>query len=238
MSIFAKISSAELDDQVRTRFEDSYFEILLVNSAGTYTPGTTVDATFLLDEVTAGTGGYERQVIGYTAGDVNAYADDGIGLTTKAAVFAHDSSGNTITFNHVVQVWGSGEVLTLGSIVEPTNQVDGTYTNIPADAVSATGTGLTVDLVIASNAFSSFTINQAGYGYTAADTFQITEATLIALGATTAGSGPVTFSAATVYGPTNAGDVVSVAPTASPVVLSGGNEAVFYYNLKQFGFNS
>ena len=66
----------------------------------------------------------------------------------------------------------------------------------------------------------------------------ILDGTLAGIGAITAGDGNLTFSVGTVNTPSNAGQVLSVAQTTSSVVLSGGNEAVFYWNLKQFGYYS
>lgn len=237
MAIAAKISSTELDEQVRARFVDQYFEIALVNAPGiTYTPGTTDDADFMTDEV-ASTGGYERQIIGYSSGDVGVYADDGVGLATKAAVFAQDGSGNNIEFTHVVQLWGSGQALTttVGG-TEPTNQVANTYTNVPCTTVTGSGTGLTVDLTSDGTNFTAV-VAGAGKGYAANDTVVIANATLLALGAVTAGSvNDLSITVNTVYNPSNAGDILSVSKTGTSVTLSGGQEAAFYFNLKQYGY--
>jgi hypothetical protein len=53
-------------------------------------------------------------------------------------------------------------------------------------------------------------------------------------GAITAGAGNLTFSAGTVT--SGGGQIVAVAQTANTVVLGGGNQSVFYWNLKQFGY--
>jgi hypothetical protein len=37
---------------------------------------------------------------------------------------------------------------------------------------------------------------------------------------------------------TSSGDILAVAQTSSAVVLGGGNQAAFYWNLKQFGYYS
>ena len=79
MAIAAKISPAELTSQVTSRFDGAYLEGRLINAPGVaYVPGTTDDASFLTFEVTPGTAGYQRQVIGYEASDVSAYSDDGV----------------------------------------------------------------------------------------------------------------------------------------------------------------
>ena len=58
------------------------------------------------------------------------------------------------------------------------------------------------------------------------------------LGAITGGAGPLIFSVDTVQTNADADDLLAVAETTAPVNLSGGNEAVFYWDLKQFGFYS
>lgn len=244
MAIAAKISSAELTAQVTNRFVGSYFEARLINAPGTsYTPGVTIDATFLTNEVTPGTGGYQRQVIGYAGGDVSAYSDDGVALSQKATVFAHDGGGTSINFSHVALVWSDGNSLTLGSVsAAPSAGVNGTYTNIPADSTSGSGVGLTVNLTISNSGAATtdyaLTIVNAGYGYAANDTITIADGTLAGLGAITGGAGDLTFPVATVSNQTSSGAILSVAQPTSAVVLTAGNEAVFYWNLKQFGYYS
>jgi hypothetical protein len=244
MAIAAKISSAELTKQVTDRFADRYLEARLINAPGTtYTPGTTVDATFLGFEVTPGTGGYERQIISYTGSDVSAYSDDGVALTTRATVFAHDGGGTTIDFSHVALCWSTGNTSTLGAVTSaPSAGVDGTYTNIPIDSTSGSGRGLTVDLTIQNSGAATtdylLTIVTPGQGYTASDTLTILDGTLAGLGAITGGAGDLVFSVATVNTDAEGGNILSVAQTSSAVSLGGGNEAAFYWNLKQFGYYS
>jgi hypothetical protein len=246
MAIAAKISSTELQAQVEDRFVDQYFEARLINTPGTsYTPGTTNDTTFLGFEVTAGTGGYERQVIKYVSADVSAYSDDGIALATKGTVFAHDGGATSIDFSHVALVWSTGNVTALDAVTSaPSAGVDGTYENIPIDTTDGSGVGLTVDLEIQNSGAATtdyiLTINKFGYGYAASDVLTILDGTLAGLGAITGGAGNLAFAVDTIYSPTiaSAGDVVSVAQTSSSVSLTAGNEAVFYWNLKQFGYYS
>jgi hypothetical protein len=244
MSIAAKISSAELTAQVTDRFAGQSFEARLINTPGvSYEPGITVDATFLGFEVAIGTGGYDRQVIGYTLGDVSNYSDDGVALTTKATIFAQDGSATSIPFTHVALVWSSGNTSTLASVgTAPSTGVDGTYTNIPIDSTNGTGRGLTVDLTITNNGASSsdysLSVANSGYGYESGDVLSILEGTLAGLGAVTAGAGPLGFAIGTVDSSSNAGNILSVARTSSAVNLTAGNEAIFYWNLKQFGYYS
>ena len=244
MSIAAKISSAELTAQVTNRFVGQYFEARLINAPGvTYEPGITVDATFLGFEVAIGTGGYDRQVIGYISGDVSNYSDDGVALTTKATIFAQDGSATSIPFTHAALVWSSGNVSTLAAVgTAPSAGVDGTYTNIPIDSTNGTGRGLTVDLTITNSGASpsdySLSVVNSGYDYQSGDVLSILEGTLAGLGAVTAGAGPLGFSVGTVNSPSNAGSLLSVARTSSSVNLTAGNEAIFYWNLKQFGYYS
>lgn len=241
MTIAAKISPAELVAQVTDRYVDQYYEGWLIYAPGTaYQPGITVDATFLTNEVAAGTGGYQRQVIKYISGDVGNYADDGIALATKATTFAHDGSGTALQFSHVALVKGTGNVQTLGAVTaDPTAGVNGTYTNIPVTTGQA-GTGLTVDLTVtnlgASTSDWALTIVKPGTGYVAGDGLQISEATLIGLGAVTAGAGALTFTVGTAT--TGGGALLAVAQTANTVSLTAGNEAAFYWNLKQYGYYS
>ena len=239
MAIAAAVSAAELDAQVNALYVDNYYEARLIYAPGTaYQPGVTNDATFLGFEVTQGTAGYERQTIKYVSGDVGSYADDGVALATKASVFAHDGGGATLDFSHVALVSGNGNVVTLGANTgKPTAAVNGTYTNIPVIDVG-TGRGLTVNLTIANSGAAlgdyTMTIVNAGTGYSASDALQIPEATLEALGAVSAGAGGLTFSVGTVF--TSSERILAVAQTAATVQLSAGNEAAFYWNLKQYSF--
>ena len=241
MTIAAKVSSAELTAQVTNRFEDKYLEGRLINATGTsYIPGTTDDAAFLGFEVAAGTGGYVRQVFKYETADILAYSDDGVPLNRKATIFAQDGGETSIDFSHVALCWSSGNVLTLNpTVTAPSAGVDGTYTNIPT-TTSGSGTGLLVDLTITNSGAAAtdyvLTVQHAGSGYAAADSITIADGVLAGLGAITGGAGSLGTTVATVNMDANAGNLVTVAETASPVVLTGGNEAVFYWDLKMFGF--
>ena len=241
MTIAAKISPAELVAQVTNRYVDQYYEGWLIYAPGTaYQPGITDDATFLANEVAAGTGGYQRQVIKYIGADVGNYADDGIALATKATTFAHDGGGTALQFSHVALVKGSGNVQTLGAVTgKPTAGVNGTYTNIPV-TTGGSGTGLTVDLTVANlgaaNGDWTLSVVKPGTGYVAADSLQIAESVLESLGAVAAGAGNLTFSVGTAT--TGGGALLAVAQTANTVSLTAGNEAAFYWNLKQYGYYS
>lgn len=241
MAIAAAVSAAELDAQVSALYVDKYYEARLIYAPGTtYQPGVTNDATFLGFEVTQGTAGYERQIIKYVSGDVGSYADDGVALAAKASVFAHDGGVTTLDFSHVALVSGNGNVSSLGANTgKPTAAVNGTYTNIPVIDVAA-GRGLTVNLTIANSGAALgdyvMTIVNAGTGYSASDALQIPEATLVALGAVSAGAGDLTFSVGTVF--TSSERILAVAQTAATVQLSAGNEAAFYWNLKHYSFTT
>jgi hypothetical protein len=235
--VAAKLSSAEIEAQVTSRFVDQIFEVALIDSPGTtYEPSVTDDAVFMADEVIVGTGGYQRKIIKYLTADVGGYADDGIGLARKAAIFTHNNSATTLDFSHVVMLRGDGNVLTVGSnTIKPSNGVNGTYTNIPT-ITAAGGIGLTVNLTVTSSGAAlsnwAITINSSGYGYIPGESINISNAVLNQLGATT-GTGNLAFPVATV---TTGGQVVSVAKTDSLVVLGNGNQSVFYFDLKQFGY--
>ena len=246
MAISGAISSAELEAQVRNRFVDQFFEVMLINNPGsTYIPGEPgIDEEFTAAEVATGTGGYQRQVISYSSTDVTSYTDDGIALNNKAAVFTHDGTAESIDFTHVALVWGGGQPLGFDVATSyPTpgqGNTGGPYTNLPVSGGS--GQGMVVDLTItnsgATAADYTLTIVSRGYGYLDSDTLTITEATLVASGATASAAGDLVFSPSSVYSPSNAGQVVSVAKTTNSVVLSGGNQAGFYFNLKNFGYYS
>ena len=244
MTIAAKISPTELTAQVTDRFADTFFEARLIDATGTtYIPGTTNDAAFLGFEFTIGSGGYQRAVINWTLSDVLAYSDDGVALTRKAAVFAHDGTATTIGFSHVALVWSNGNVTGLAANTSsPASGVNGTYTSVPVDTVSGSGTGLTVDITVINGGIAStdyvVAVNKPGYGYVSGDTLSIANAELQSIGLTAEVTGGLGFSVGTVSAQSNNGDILSVAQTASPVVVSGGNEVAFYFNLKQFGFNA
>jgi hypothetical protein len=212
MAIAAKISSSELTAQITNRFVGNSFEARLIDATGTtYEPGITDDASFLAFEVPLGTGGYQRQVIGYSS--------------------------------HVALVWSTGNASALGTVTTaPSAAVDGTYTNIPVDTTTGSGVGMTVDLTVTNSGAAStdyaVSIVSAGYDYAAADGIVFLEGTLAGLGIVSAGAGNLAVTINTVNTSSNAGEILSVAQTTSSVVLSGGNEAVFYWNLKQFGYYS
>lgn len=244
MAISAKVSAIELEDQVRARFENQFLEAILINLPGaTYISGEPgMDATFLAGEVPLGTGGYRRQIIRYTPADISLYADDGVALNNKAAVFSHNGTAQELQFSHVALVWGEGEVENLGAItVYPTpgsSNTGGPYTNLPVSGGS--GSGMTVDLTVTNSGLTSgdfqLTIVNYGYGYQPGDELTITEAVLVNANVTSTVAGPLVFSPGTIYQPAQAGQILSVAKTTNTVVLAGGNQAAFYFNLKQFGF--
>ena len=245
MTIAAKVSAAEIDDVLRGRYVDQYFEARLIDlPAFDYTPGTVgEDATLLTGEVTIGTGGYARAVIKYENSDVGGYADNGVALTQKATVFAHDGSGTALEFSHIALVWSTGNVTALGSVTSaPASATTTTsaYTNIPIDSTSGSGVGLTVDLEVTNAGAATtdyvLTLNKPGYGYAAADTLTINNGTLAGLDPSI-GAGDLVFSVDTIYAPANAGELFTVAKTANTVTLTNGNEAAFYWNIKQFGVN-
>lgn len=243
MTIAAKVSSTEIDDILRDRYVDQFFEARLINlPAYTYDPSVAgSDVTLLTGEVPIGSGGYARAVIKYESADVGGYADGGVAMTQKATVFAHDGGATALEFSHVALVWSTGNALTLGSVTAaPASAANAStpYTNIPIDSTSGSGVGLTVDLVVTSLGASTtdyaLTINKPGYGYAAADTLTINNSTLAGLDPTL-GAGDLVFSVGTIYAPANAGDLFTCAKTTSTVTLVDGNEAAFYWNLKQYG---
>lgn len=236
MSIASKISSTEITQQLTDFYVDNYFEIALVNSPGTtYEPGVTNDATFMANEVTYGTAGYSRQVISYSSGDIAAYADKGMALARKAAIFDHDAGATALSFSHIAVLRGQGNILTLNTPSStPTNAVDGTYPNLTTYA-SSNGKSATLDLVVSSSGtVFTVTLNKVGYNYTATETLNILESDLINAGVCGVGDGNLTTTVATVT--TGGGTVYSVSKPATTVNLTDGNQAVMYFDIKHFGF--
>lgn len=244
MAIAAPLSAFETATQVQNRFAGKYLEARLINSAGvTYTPGVTDDTTFLSAEVTLGLGGYARQIIKYELSDVSAYGDDGIGLARKSTIFAHDGGADTVNFTHVALVWSEANVETIGTVTAaPSSATDATYTNIPIDITNGSGTGLTVDITVTNSGAATtdyaITVHDAGIGYAANDTLGILNANLVSAGITTAGTGDLSFSAATVSSNVDAGQIFSVAKTTNSVTLVSGREAIFYWDLKQYNIGA
>lgn len=246
MTTAAEVSATEVTNIITNRYVDQYFEARLIDlPAYSYDPEVSgSDATLLAGEVTLGTGGYERAILSFASGDVGAYADGGVALNQKATVFAHDGGATAIEFSHIALVWSDGNVITLDPVTAaPASATTTTaaYTNIPIDSTSGSGTGLTVDLEVTNSGAATtdyvLTVNKPGYGYAAADTLTINNGTLAGLDASI-GAGDLTFPVATVYSPTNAtaGNLFTAVKTASTVSLVDGNEAAFYWNIKQFGF--
>ncbi len=243
MSTRSIIASQELDNQVRNSFVNQAFEVALIDAPGqVYTPGVTDNVAFLSNEVTAGQGGYERQVITYSESDIANYSDGGVALTTKGAVFQHDLSSTTYQFSQVVLMRGQGNLQTLGGIsTKPSTGTNGEYLAIPVNNVgTGTGYGLTVNLIVTGNGVAQsdwqLEINDPGYGYGAGDALVISNSVLTEAGATSTGTGELGLLVGDVS--TGDGAFVSVTPTSSTITMVNGNEAVFYFNIKQFGFAS
>jgi hypothetical protein len=246
MTIAAKVSATEVTNIVNDRYVDQYFEARLINlPAYDYDPSVAgADTTLLAGEVAVGTGGYQRAYLSWSTGEVGAYADGGVALSQKATVFEHDGGATALTFSHVALVWSSGNALTLGAVTAaPASATTTTapYTNIPVDSTSGSGFGLTVDLEVTNSGAATtdyvVTINKPGYDYAASDTVTINNGTLAGLDPSL-GAGDLTFPVATVYTPSiaTAGDLFTVVKTTSSVNLVDGNQAAFYWNVKQFGF--
>ena len=243
MSITARVSADEVTSQVTDRFVGNYCEARLIDSPGTdYTPGTTNDTTFLGQEVEAGTAGYTRQVFSIVSSDVSAYTDGGVGIKEKASIFAHDGGSDTLDFTHVALVWSDGNAKdfesTFGEV--PTSGESGTYSNIPVDFTDGNGQGMTVDLVIINDGASAsdwaLTVNRPGFGYESGDVVKLNNGTLAGL--FTIGTGDLRAVVDNTATNSDAGKVLAVAKPTTAVSLTAGNEAVFYWNIKLFGFFS
>lgn len=247
MTIAAKVSATEITNLVTDRYVDQYFEARLINlPAYTYDPSVAgSDATLLAGEVAVGTGGYARATLNFVSGDVGVYADGGVALQQKATVFAHDGGTTPLSFSHVALVWSSGNVKTLATITAaPASATTTTaaYTNIPVDATTGSGVGMTIDLEVTNSGASTtdyiVSVNKPGYGYSASDAVTIFNGTLAGLDPAV-GAGNLDINVGTVHTPTVAtgGDLLTVVKTSSVVNLVDGSEASFYWNLKQFGFS-
>lgn len=246
MTIAAKVSATEITNIIKDRYVGEYFEARLINlPAYVYDPSVSgADATLLAGEVPIGTGGYARAALSWSQSEVGTYADGGVALAQKATTFAHDGSATPITFSHIALVWSDGAVTTLGSVASaPASATTTTtaYTNIPIDSTSGSGVGMTVDLEVTNGGAATtdylVTVNNPGYGYASTEVLTIVNGTLAGLDVSV-GAGDLSFTVDTVYTPANAtgGDLFTVVKTASTVNLVDGNEAAFYWNLKQFGF--
>jgi len=249
MTIAAKVSATELTKIIEDRYVGQYFEARLIKAEGfVYDPGVTGSDTDLLDrEVAIGRGGYQRAVLNFASGDIGAYADGGVALNQKATVFAHDGvSPDAIEFTHVALVWSEGNVTKLSLPTSAPDSATNTvsdYTNIPVDTdnPNSTGTGMTVDLEVINNGQAStdyiVKLNKPGIGYTAGEIVKITNANLLTLDPDL-GSGDLAFTVDGISNPPagSAGKLFTVAKTGTTVSLEAGNEAAFYWNVKQFGF--
>lgn len=247
MAISSSISASELARILQAQYVGQTFEVALVNSgSASYNPETTIDSEFLQFEVSEGVGGYQRQVISFEQTDVAPYSDKGLGLATKVAKFTHDGSAQTINFSHVVLVRGQGNIWGLAedpsglpTIVEDNNEVmtAGFYRALPTLS-TGTGRGATLDIEVFGFGDEPddyvITLNNRGRGYEAGDSIEVTGATLVAAGAAPIDLGSITILVTEVQ--EDGGTIVSASATATPVILGNGNEAVFYFNNKIFGF--
>jgi len=246
MTIAATVSSDELSDILTARYVDQYFEARLINlPAFNYDPSIVgSDATLLGGEVPVGQGGYARQIIAYTSSDVGVYADGGVAMVQKGTTFAHDGGAIAIDFSHVALCWSGGNITALGNVTSsPASMTDGTYTNVPVDSSSGGGgVGATVDITVTSggagNGSYAITLASPGYNYLSSDSLTINQTTLAAVDPSV-GAGDLVFDVSTIYTSTGGGvgELFTVAKTSNPVSLTGGNEAAFYWNLKQYGLN-
>ena len=199
--------------------------------------------------------GYGRRAFEYVAANVQGYNDKGIPLARKTTVFSHNGYGTgDFTFTHAVLLHsGNGHATALGAVTaNPTGSAAFTatgvreYKNLPVTGGS--GQGLTIDLQILNTGTNStdwvVTLVNPGTGYTASDSVTVPEDTLQSALNNNGGTltGGLTFPITTVNAAAAAAggtrDIVAVAKTDSAVTLTAGNEAVFYWDLKLFGYNA
>lgn len=243
MSTKSVISAAELSKQVRQGFVDQSFEVALVNSPNLeYDPGITLDSTFLANQIPPGTAGYQPQVFRFIATDETNYTDGGVGLRTKTAVFQNDNTGS-YQFTHVVLKRGIGNAVALsGTNIKPNSGITSTVLSVPTvSPAGSTADGLTVDITVSNNGAQlqdwALAVAQPGFGYEVDDVIEILVSNLIQAGACPPeATGNLSFRITDVS--TSDGAIVSVTPAENTVLMDNGNEAVFYFNIKQFGFAS
>jgi len=215
----------------------------LTLGAVTTAPSAGVDGTYTNIPVTT-LGGEVREVGSFStttpftasqaAAAVTISGGSGTGAT---ATVDTDSSGNVVAAN----ITGGGSNYVAGDSITITES-GGTPGVATATVVLVDGANLLVDLTISNSGAATtdyaLTIATPGFGFEDGDSVTILDGTLAGLGAITGGAGNLVFTVGTTTTSTDAGDILSVAETASAVVLDGGNEAVFYWDLKQFGFYS
>lgn len=200
------------------------------------------DSVWLSSEVALGLGGYQRALITYDSLDFGNYADGGVGLVQKATVFEHDGGVDDLNFTHVALVWSAGNIEALGTVATAPESATDTvepYSGVPT-TTSGSGVGLTVDISVINGGISpsdySLTISSLGYGYEAEDVITVSNGVLSGLDSNV-GSGDLTTTVSAVVQQASPADsLFSIVKTAEAVVLSGGNQAVFYWSFKQFGF--
>ena len=245
MPISAKVAGTELQDGMNSRFGGAYFEAVLLNAAGvSYDPANTEaqNAAFLSTYEVPVTGGYVRQVIGWSPDSAGAYTDDGVAMDQRNIVFEQDGSDDNIVFTHMALVWGSGNISAGGvATTAPVGALDGTYVNLPTTS-SGSGVGATVNIAVSNSGATAgdyaVTINSPGVGYAASETLTIQNSDLVSAGMTPGDSSPIGFAVPSVHASAEAGKIFSVAQVDGQVTIANGNSAAFYVNLKEFGFYS
>ena len=242
MSITAKISSTEIENQITDRFVGSWFEVALLDSSGfLYEPGVTSEADTMIHEVDATLyPSYSRQTFAYAPGDVSTYTDDGVGLNTKAAIFGHDGATDAFTFTHTVLLWGEDNVSAIAPVVSaPSLATDGVYETVFPVLTTGSGVGMSVRLSVTNGGANpvdyTLVINGAGKGYAPGDELRVSGIDLVNAGVTSEQT-DIVFSVDTVTSAPNSTKIISVAKLANTATLSNGQQAGFYFNLKQFGY--
>jgi len=206
MSIAAAVSSVELRQIVAARYAGSSFRVALVNS-----PGTVYDPSSTVTRTFMA-----NEILAGTAG----YARQTISYTTND-IYAYTDEGiplarKAATFSHndSATTYSFTHVVLLRPAVI-TAAISGTTMTVSAVSSGTlavgqvlTGTGVAV-----------------GTGITA-------------LGTGTGGTGTYTVSSSQTVSSTTitAAEIVSVAPLANAATMSDGYDAVFYFDLKQFGY--
>lgn len=103
MAIAATVGAEELKRIATATYVNQAFKVCLIDA-----PGSTFDAddpfaTVIAYEVQAGLGGYTRQQIGFTTGDIGLFENGTVPFARKAATFVHNNQpAQAYRFSHVV----------------------------------------------------------------------------------------------------------------------------------------
>lgn len=206
MSIAAAVGTEELKRIVESQYAGTTFQVALVNSAGTVYTPGTTVTRTFMADEVT------DGTAGYGREDITYAVADVQAYTDEGIPLARKAA--TFTHDDSATTYQFTHVVLLRPAIV-TAAISGTTMTVSAVTSGTlaigqvlTGTGVT-----------------AGTGITA-------------LGTGTGGTGTYTVSTSQTVASTTitAAEIVSVAPLASQATMSDGYEAVFYFDLKQFGY--